>query len=349
MSPTPGGVVGAGRPAQARADWMDVLRGVALIAVVLFHAGTLLRFADLQVPEGLRAVNGAAAPLRIPLLVLLSGLLMPRSVSKGVRRYARGKLAAVGYPFLLWTVLYGLVYWPGLGVEALAWLVPSLLTGGSYLWYLLFLLVFYAAALVVRHLPRLPVAAVFLVLAELAPDATKHLERPAFLFALFLGGWWLAEHPGLLRTAVRSPLAAVAAAAVLGASYALLDMSRYGPRALPGTLAGALVLAFCAHRVARSGLLRPLRFTGRNSVVFYVVHFPVIYVLMRCADLAGVEGPVLLVVVSAGAALAAGAVLALARPRSGLVRGLFTAPGRWSASGAPVAAGAVGGPPRTSP
>ncbi|WP_432482785.1 acyltransferase family protein [Kineococcus esterisolvens] len=327
-SPTPDDGVDVGRPARTRADWMDVLRGVALIAVVLFHAGTLLRFAGLQVPEGLQSVNGAVAPFRIPLLVLLSGLLLPRSMSKGLRRYAGGKLAAIGYPFLLWTVLYGLVYWPGLGVEALAWLVPSLLVGGSYLWYLLFLLVFYAAALAVRRLPRLPVAAVFLLLAELAPDGTKYLERPAFLFALFLGGWWLAERPGLLRAAVRSPLAAAVAAAVLGASYALLDMSGYGPRALPGTLAGALVLAFCTHRIARSALLRPLRFTGRNSVVFYVVHFPVIYVLVRCADLAGVEDATLLVAVSASAALLVGAALALARPRSALVRALFTAPRR---------------------
>lgn len=307
--------------------WMDVLRGVAVLAVVLFHSGTLLRYADLDLPAGVQTVNRAMAPFRIPLLVLLSGTLLPRSMAKGTATYLVGKARAIAWPFLLWSGVIGVLLWEKYGLTSVKWLVPNVLVGGTYLWYLLFLLVFYVAALALRGVPRLPVAALVLVVAEVMPDDTKYLERVTFLFALFLLGWWLGEHPRGLSRALGSLWTLPVALVLAVGSYLGTDMSGYGPRAVVGTLAGVFVLAWLASRAPGVRVLRPLRFAGRNSVVFYVVHFPLVVVLMTAAGRVGVDHAVVLLGVAFGVAVLVGTALALARERSAVVDGLFVAPG----------------------
>jgi fucose 4-O-acetylase-like acetyltransferase len=311
-----------------RMVWMDVLRGLAILAVVVFHAGTLLRYADLELPEGLRQFNRAVAPFRIPMLVLLSGMLLPRSMTKGTRRYLEGKARLIVWPYLLWSGVIGAILWGQYGLASVKWLAPNVLIGGTYLWYLFFLIVFYVVALPLRRVPRLLVAAVCLVLAELAPDDTKYAERPAFLFALFVLGWWVAERPEVLRRAFAFRWTPVPALAVLVASYLVGDMSGYGPRAVLGTLAGVFLLGWLVVRTAEAPVVRPLSFVGRNSVVYYCVHFPLIIGIMTLGGLLGVEQPYVLVGLSAAAAVGAGTALARNRGRSALVRGLFEMPAR---------------------
>jgi surface polysaccharide O-acyltransferase-like enzyme len=315
--------VRTGRPRQA---WMDVLRGSAVLLVVLFHSGTLLRYADLPVPAAASALDSAVAPFRIPLLVLLSGALLPLSAGKGTRRYVAGKLRGIVWPFLLWTVVYGALTWPG-GLDPVRWYVPDLLRGGSYLWYLFFLSVFYLLALPLRRVPKPPVVLLLLLLSEVLPDDTKYLERPSYLFALFVLGWWVAERPGRLPGLVASPRVLLVAVVVLVPALVWAPDSGYGPRSILATLAGALVVAGLASRCADAALLRPLRFAGRNSIVFYAVHFPVIYVVVHVAARVGGLPAAGLLVVSFAAAVAAATALASLRSRWRPVEWLFTAPG----------------------
>lgn len=335
-------------PATApRAQWMDVLRGVAVLLVVAFHAGTLLRYADLPVPAAAAVLDEAVAPFRIPLLVLLSGTLLPRSVRKGPGRYLGGKARAVAWPYLVWTGVYAVLTWPG-GLDPVRWYLPDLLRGGSYLWYLGFLLVFYVLALPLRRVPKLPVAAALLVLSELAADGTKYVERPSYLMALFLLGWWVAERPGRLARVTGDRRIALLALLVLVPATWFAPGDGYGPRSTLATLAGAVLVAALASRWGSASALRPLRFTGRNSVVFYVVHFPVLYVVVHVADRLLTDPPAAaLMVFSFAVAVAAATVLALARGRRRVVERLFTAPtrrDRGPAGQAPAAA--PGGTPQ---
>ncbi|MBB2901978.1 putative membrane protein YcfT [Kineococcus radiotolerans] len=314
------------RAARPRQTWMDVVRGVAVLLVVVFHAGTLLRYADLPVPAVAGTLVEAVAPFRIPLLALLSGALLPQSAGKGAGRYVSGKLRGIVWPFLLWTAVYALLTWPG-GLDPVGWYLPTLLHGGSYLWYLLFLAVFYLLALPLRRVPKLPVVGLVLLLSEVLPDDTKYLERPAYLFALFVLGWWVAERPARLVRLVSSRWVFLAALVALVPATLWAPESGYGPRSFPATVAGALVVAGVAARCADAALLRPLRFAGRNSIVFYVVHFPVIYVLVHVA--ARWDGIPASALLAAGvvAAVAAATVLASLRSRWRPVEWLFTAPG----------------------
>ncbi|WP_432561312.1 acyltransferase family protein [Kineococcus sp. SYSU DK003] len=312
---------------EVRFGWMDLLRALAVLLVIVFHSGTLLRYADVPVPDAVGSLNSAVAPFRIPLLVLLSGALLPRSVAKGASPYLRGKWRAIAWPFLVWTAVYAVLTWPG-GLGPVTWYVPDLLRGGSYLWYLFFLLVFYLVALPLRRVPRLPAAAVFLVLSEVAPDDTKYLERPLYLMALFLLGWWVAEDPRRLAAVLRSRRLLVVAALVLVPAVLWAPDAGYGPRATVATLAGAALAAALAARFADAAALRPLRFVGRNSVVFYVAHFPVLYVVMHVVPRFGDFPTPVLVAAAFAAAVAAATVLALLRSRWTVVEWLFTAPRR---------------------
>lgn len=311
----------------SRLAWMDLLRGAALLLVMVFHSASLLRYADLPVPRSAEVLNAAVAPFRIPLLVLLSGTLLPRSVAKGNRDYLLGKWRAIAWPYLLWTAVYAVLTWPG-GPGPLTWYLPGILRGGTYLWYLFFLLVFYVVALPLRRVPRLPAAFGFLLVSELLPDGTKYLERPCYLMALFLVGWWIAENPARLQAILSSRRVLVVAAVLLVPAVVWAPEGGYGPRSIVATLAGACLAAAVAARCGGLRVLRPLRFVGRNSVVFYVVHFPVIYVVVHVAAAVGAPpAPVLQSLVLVAAVVAATA-LSLARSRWRVVERLFTAPGR---------------------
>lgn len=92
-------------PGASRPTWMDVLRGAAVLLVLVFHSASLLRYADLPVPRSAELLDAAVAPPRISLLVLLSATLLPRSVAKGSRDYLVGKWRAIAWPYLLWTAV----------------------------------------------------------------------------------------------------------------------------------------------------------------------------------------------------------------------------------------------------
>ena len=315
---------------------MDVVRGVAALLIVVHHAVVLLDDYGGPVPPGWADdASDALAPFRIPTLVLLSGMLLGPSLRKGGRRYAAGKLRNLAWPYLVWTVIFGALSWP-------VWSVPGFLLGGSYLWFLLFLLVFYAGAWVLRAAPTALVVGAALVAAVLAPDGHGYLERLPYLFALFMTGHLAARRGRAWSWLVRSPWALVAAVAVVAAHVPTTLGSAYGPRSLLLTLAGVVLLAQASRRVAHLRALRPVRFAGRNSLVYYLVHYPAIAAVVTLAGgAAGGPGAPVLVALSTALALALATALALLRQRPA-VAWLFQAPAlRRASRAAPVTAGAA--------
>lgn len=133
------------KPTSPRDPRLDAVRGVAIVGVVLGHVIRGLMEAGLASPHvGVGLVNERVLYLiRLPLFVIVSGLLMPTSVERrGTWRFLWARVVELLWVYLLWSILQGSVEVVTSGVkntpttwtEVLTFWVPR-----AQLWYLPYL------------------------------------------------------------------------------------------------------------------------------------------------------------------------------------------------------------------
>lgn len=228
------------RPA-ARIGWLDVARGLGILLVVLGHAlGGLIDSPLGDGQDGLRRLFFVIYTFHMPLFLLLSGLLVPKRLDKGIAAFARSLLPAIVWPYFLWSIIqYSLIYALGSAVNnpveaywptilALPWKTVS------QFWFLHAL--FFMHLLAIALLPRLGreglvlVALVLKAVVLIAPLPVA--VRLIFVHFLFYAiGAWLGpagiERLVLDRPAwVRGLVLPLLAAAAIGAT--LLAVTDYG-------------------------------------------------------------------------------------------------------------------------
>ena len=282
--------VAAPRPRMA---WMDVLRGTAIVLVVVTHVlAQGWRLFDIE-ETPLNVATWTVAPVRIPLLMLLSGMLLSRSIAKGPRPFVVGKLRGIAWPYVVWSLIY-LGVWqlaPTIdgGQHAKAGLGDIVTDPPSVLWYLHLLLGLYLLALVLLSIPRArPWHLVTLlgagwIVASLGDDLK--LERALCLATFFLAGDMLARRldrglPTSLTRLWTSPVrrpATLVALLVLASplvAWALVPMqARYAPYSAIPVLAMMVMLVLAAQKITGTVMERGLAWIGRQSLVFYVTHW----------------------------------------------------------------------------
>ena len=270
---------------RSRIEWMDVLRGASIVLVVFNHAVLFAGTSALGAPEAAWVVNAVFAPMRMPLMVFLSGLLVASSIARGRRRYVAGKVRRVLYPYLVWSaialaLLFGLGIREGFvgGVTAhtvTLWdLLLPLYDPVEHLWFLYDLFLFYVIALVTPRVSPLWIAAGALAAAAFVPDFGA--RRFFLLLVFFMIGVWFSQHVGALeRTLARRWVVwgcgALAAATVV-AAVAGVGL-RYTALSAPLAAGGIGIAILVARRVGSTRMLRPLRAVGRDSLVYYIVHW----------------------------------------------------------------------------
>lgn len=258
---------------------------MSIVLVVLNHAILFESTLPSGSPEVMWAINQVFAPMRMPLMVFLSGLLVAPSLARGTKQYLRGKARRVLWPYLVWSVvaLILLYFWDvrdglvgGVGPytvtpwDALRVLYDPL----EHLWFLYDLFLFYVIALAVRRISPLLIAAIALVGAAVVPDFS--IMRFLFLLVFFMLGVWMSQHPGMLTRVLAPRWVVWACAAVslgLVAAVALGYGLRYEAVSAPFAAAAIVVAIVVARRIGGARLLRPVRFVGRDSLVFYIVHW----------------------------------------------------------------------------
>ncbi|TKV26930.1 acyltransferase [Arthrobacter sp. NamB2] len=267
-----------------RVGWLDSLRGVAILLVVVLHAGEALRIAVGPTP-GMDQFNLFLEPFRMPGLMFLSGILLPRSLVKAAPEYIAGKASRVAWPYVLWS----LIILAASGDLSPAAVAAIFYQSPTYLWYLWFILVFYGIAFPLRRIPPLAVSAAGLSASLLLPDGSRS-GAMTFLAAFFFFGAWCAQHFRQLERMLDRPwvlLGAAASAVAVGVLSVVGQNVLYRAEYAWGVIGGLAIACWSFPRLGSNRVTIALEFIGRHSIVFYVAHLGPIMITLALVDAAG--------------------------------------------------------------
>ena len=309
-----------------RMAWMDTLRGIAVVLVILLHAGEGLRHYATSLPEIIDDVNELFEPYRMPTLAFLSGMLLQRSLAKNPARYLKGKAARVAWPYVVWSlIVLGVSNNPTPSELARIVYYPP-----TYLWYLYFLLIFYAVGLVLRRLPPMVLVAAGLAGAAVLP-ATWRLDKLAFLMAMFFLGDWVLKNVDLWKSwlekawLLRVCCGLVAVGALLDALEVRVLYETWYVWAVVAWLVIAIRLI---PKIPAGRATDALNEVGRNSLIYYVSHLVPIKVLGTLLERLGYDDPWTMYPLLVATGLLAPTALLVLSKRVHLVTWLFAFPGR---------------------
>ncbi len=263
-----------------RMAWMDAVRGTAILLLLFWHASAVPAMYDVVMPEAIRSVNAFFLPFRMPTLMLLSGMLLARSLRKPLPRYLAGKFSMVLWPYVAWVLIAEVTFLDQSGIPWWHW---HAWYATSYLWFLFFIGVYYAAAPFLTRLPAwTPIAAA--ALSGILLDAGTMEQRMGYFAVFFFTGNLLARRPKLIECMTRPRVTALFAAPAVAfgsLSVAFPESLHYETWGAPFSILGALALIGVFSRAGRGPMTQSLEFLGRSSIVFYVSHFPVMALLSQ--------------------------------------------------------------------
>lgn len=167
-----------------------MLRTTLVLAVVVYHVRIGAVQAGEPVPRWVDEMVRGIEPVRMPVLMMLSGWFLPRSLAKGTRRYVIGKSSALVAPYVGWFLLFYFVLLADEHRPTDRWWI-ELVVPQTPLWFLCYLAAYFAVALPLRT-PALRVVGLAAALAwlQLVGDSDWHV---VFYFACFLLGAVLSD------------------------------------------------------------------------------------------------------------------------------------------------------------
>lgn len=303
---------------------MDIVRGMAIIAVISLHSVTMAEKYGFTPSALWKNLNETLTLFRMPILIFLSGLLLPRSLAKDSSAYFSGKLKGILWPFIIWSTIYGLAV--DIHFRSLPDL-EKLYTGGSHLWFLLFIFIYYLAAKPLQNFNPLLIAAVALIFSFASPDGAKYSERLLYLMSLFFLGAYASIHMPTLLMALASrwiwvlaPIVAATAAAT--AMYEL----RFGPKYIVLSLVGAILFSAMAIKAEKTIISAILTWIGQKSIIFYVSHAVFMTLTLKALRHYEFENYATVAIFAISSALLGGWMLAVLKDYSKPVSWLFLFP-----------------------
>lgn len=256
-----------------RLIWIDRLRGLAIFLVLLFHSTSLLRYGYDQ-PSLLVGINNVFSPFRMASLAFLAGFISHLSLRKGAFEFFKGKINYLVWPYVIWTAVYYFTVGSEYGLFDHELYI-------SYLWYLPFLFFCYTCVYLFKNTESLILCCLFLTISILIPSDLDAPQRVFFLAAVFFVGKFFSENNFLevIFNYRRFAFFLMFTILILVSCFSVLGWHvRYNPAWFFPVILGVLMLArFVNSPIFPPVIGRMLSFVGQRSIVFYCVHFPIIY------------------------------------------------------------------------
>ncbi len=282
---------------------MDAIRGIAILCIVIYHTLLWYYLSDPTIvwapaAEFWGRFNAILGSVRVPLLLLVSGLVASKRLRAGLTD--RLNLVRAGtnyYLYVVWLILYAaffaIVAGPPLPHRISSWtqLISELVVPDTTLWYLAALCVYILLTAATARWPR-PVVLILAVLAYVAADVYLPVELQAtkipqnwlfFLIGVYLG-------PALPRLPRFATLPAIAGAAVVTAAVIAVGgriPDLLGLRSLHAIVRSITMVTTAVLGtiwVTRFGWLRRgLSFLGSRTLAIYLLHPLAIYLLIALA------------------------------------------------------------------
>lgn len=273
----------------ARSTWVDYAKGLGILLVVYGHVARGLMSAGIHLPETFfHTVDSVAYTFHMPLFFFLSGLFFRHSIRRrGRGRFVLSKIDTVVYPYLLWSIIQGLIevlmsrYTNG--GASLKDVLSILWQPRAQFWFLyaLFMVFVLAAVVYVRDAGLLAIMLWLVSIAlYLGQDTLPLVFNLGFvwrnftfiafgvLFSMYMerGGVPLLEKAML-------PLGVI----LVGAEYYFheilnLTFKQYGAWTLALALLGVLFVSSLSMRLARAGLMKGMIALGQASMAIYLMH-----------------------------------------------------------------------------
>jgi fucose 4-O-acetylase-like acetyltransferase len=268
---------------QTRMLWMDILRGVAICLVVVYHCTVYMYEKYPEAFSALKYAGELVGPLRMPVLFFLSGMLLAGSIKKGPKRYALGKINNLIYPFVVWTLVLYFLYEVreiALGLPSEIELLKALVYDPwHHLWFLHYLGVFYVLGYFLFKAGFIVSALVAVCLYAVGYPAGYGYFTALFMFFIagaFANrssslGAWIDKHE--MRLVGGGLL--VITLCMFGVLSGLLSIAKHNVIYCIVAAAALPTLISLAKRAERYRFAPALAYLGRNSLVLYMVHVPV--------------------------------------------------------------------------
>lgn len=318
-----------------RLGWADVARGVAIIAVVYFHATLFLEVVGVD-----RTLGRAKALLELvplPAFFLIAGLFSSRLVKEGsFRELTKKRVVPLLYVYVLWSLFRFAMFalFPSLPSRAtdiaagdpLSLLLLPVLPASLY-WFLYALALSTLLTWILRRAPRwllgsAAAAVSMLFTSGVVNTGTIAWNRIGTLFVFFVVGVLFRSEMIRLMTRARHWHAGVAVGIYLAIALALALARPL--LTIPGTVfigqvAGVAALLLVAKSVQDLRAARTLVRCGRASLAIYLSHILVIPPLAWLIGLFSPSWPtvvnILVAVAVTAVAVAVGLGLAAVAPR----------------------------------
>ena len=272
-----------------RLHWIDSLRGTAILLVIHLHVVSRVYQIVPDANKSLENFTTIVAPLRMPLLLFLSGLFVSYSISKGSISFFKGKFKNILYPYLIWTTItfsqmYFLNRLSGEGFDPS--LLEAFISPIAHMWFLYNLLIYFIIIYFLNKfnhtLPLILSLVSYIVL--ISNDITNfQLNKFVSLFFFFSLGSYLGQNINQLTKKVSSiNIMVLIALCMIGGLSTLENLLLHNGSSYTFhySISCLLLIPIILRLFIFLGDIKPLKYVGQNSLVVYLVHLPIANILL---------------------------------------------------------------------